>query len=48
MHSCGDQRPMWKLSEKMIRAARCMRQKSAPPFGSGVSWKPSSYIVSSQ
>ena len=40
MHSCGDQRPRWKLSEKMMRAARCILQKSAPTRSSGVSWKP--------
>ena len=32
----GDQMPMWKLSEKMMRAQRCMRQKSAPTRSSGV------------
>ena len=40
--SCGDQLPMWNFSEKMIRAQRCMRQKSAPTRSSGVSWKPRS------
>ena len=41
-------RPMWKFSEKMMRAQRCMRQNSAPIFCSGVLLKPSSYSVSSQ
>ena len=40
--SCGDHWPMWNLSEKMMRAQRCIRQKSAPTRCSGVLLKPRS------
>ena len=41
MHSCGVILPRWKRSEKMMRAQRCMRQKSMPTRFSGVFGKPS-------
>ena len=40
MHCCGVHSPRWKRSEKMMRAARCIRQNSMPTLFSGVAGKP--------
>ena len=40
--------PRWKLSEKMMRAQRCIRQKSMPTRFSGDFAKPRSQSRSSQ
>ena len=48
MASSGVICPRCTLSEKMIRAARCIRQKSIPTRSSGERGKPRSYISISQ
>ena len=48
MHCSGVHRPRWKFSEKMIRAPRCMRQKSMPMRSSGERGKPMSHSSISQ
>jgi hypothetical protein len=48
MHCSGVHRPRWKLNEKMIRVARCMRHQSMPMRSSGDRGKPMSQRASSQ
>ncbi len=48
MHSLGVIFSRWKLSEKMIRAQRCIRQNSMPTRFSGDLAKPVSQSRSSQ